>query len=236
MKICLGLIFNLFFLLGILANGQGLTDGGRIQPEGEPFVLRGKVSETVAVREDRQSIVLKLKLSMEFVNQHDKPIIILRRKFWQGAEMIGRTFEEARSSKYLYAFTHWPSVDGSEEWERMQQSLDQPEPPTEFTAKLLPGETYPYGTEITLYFEKAGSFDGSRQRWDKILQASPVWLQVSLEMWPINLEPDVNPANPSWGKWLQRRWQSFGILWLNRLTSEPMRLDLSSFAKPEQGK
>jgi hypothetical protein len=229
-----GSIFNLIFLLVILANGQSLTSGGRIQPKGEPLVLRGKVNEMALVKEDKQSIVLKLKLSMEFVNQSNKPTIILRRKFWQGAEMIGRTFEEARSSKYIYIGTHWPSVDEGVEWEKMQQSLDQPEPPTELTMRLLTGETYPYETEIILYFEKAGSFDGTRQRWDKILQASPVWLQVSLEMWPINLEPDVDPNNMSWGKWLQRRWQSFGILWLDRLTSEPMRLDLSPFAKTEQ--
>ncbi|MCG3146266.1 MAG: hypothetical protein HONDAALG_04165 [Gammaproteobacteria bacterium] len=236
MKTHLGLTFNLFFLLVIFANGQGLADGGRIQPKGESLVLRGKVNEVTLVREDKQSIVLKLKLSMEFVNQSDKPIIILRRKFWQGAEMIGRTPEEASSSKYLYIGTHWPSVDEGVEWQRMRRSLDQTEPPTELTMRLLPGEAYPYETEITLYFEKAGSLDGTRQRWDKILQASPVWLRVSLEIWPINLEPDVDPSNPSWGKWLQRRWQNYGNLWLDRLTSEPMRLDLSSFAKAGQGK
>lgn len=236
MKIHSGLTLNLCFLLIILANGQGLPDGGGIQRKGEPLVLRGEVGDIVLEREDNHSIVLKMKLSMEFVNHGDKPIIILRQKFWQGAEMIGRTPEEARSSKYLYVGTHWPSVDEGVEWGRMQQSLDQPEPPTELTTRLLPGEAYPYVTEIVLYFEKAGSLDGTRQRWGKILQASPVWLQVSLEMWPINLEPDADPNNLSWGKWLQRRWQSFGTLWLERLTSEPMRLDLSSFAKMGQGK
>jgi len=47
---------------------------------------------------------------------------------------------------------------------------------------------------VTLYVEKAGSFDRVSQKWETIRQASPAWLQVTLEMWPVNIEPRVDPG------------------------------------------
>jgi len=94
---------------------------------------------------------------------------------------------------------------------------------------IAPGESLPYETNATLYIEKAGSFDKTSQSWDTIRQASPVWLQVTLETWAVNIEPRVDPKNLEFGKMLRRRWQQVGELQLEHLTSEPMLLDFSSF-------
>jgi hypothetical protein len=192
--------------------------------EKKAFHLRGSVASIRLVREDNHSITFDVKLNLEFINTSETGVIILQRGFWLGATTLARSPEDAAAHKYLYSSSHWPSVDTSPEWGKLRQRLDQPSPPTDLTRVLVPGASLPYETGATLYIEKPGSFDKTSQSWNTIKQASPVWLQVTLEMWPVNLEPKVDPDNSEFGKMLQRRWQQFGALPVGYLTSEPMRL------------
>ena len=69
--------------------------------------------------------------------------------------------------------------------------------------------------------------------WEEIKrQTAPLWLQLSYEMWPFNVEN----FKPNLGEILQKRWQSHGLLYLEEkgeryssaiLTSEPIELPLN---------
>lgn len=200
----------------------------KAESETTPLCLRGRVVKVELMREDKHSIVFDVKLRLEFINTGDMPIIILQREFWLEAKRLARSAEDARANKYLYLSSQLPSVSTSPEWKELRRHLNQPSPPPDLTRVLAPGESLPYETNATLYIEKAGSFDKTSQSWDTIKQASPVWLQVTLEMWAVNIEPRVDPQNLEFGKMLQRRWQQVGKLQLESLTSEPMPLDFSS--------
>lgn len=195
-----------------------------------PLHLRGRVGGVRLARETASSIVFDVKLYLEFTNAGDRPAIILRREFWLGAKTLARSPEDAAADKYLYTSSHWPSLTASPEWETLRQRLNEQFPPPDVTRVLAPGESLPYEAKVTLYIQKAGSFDGTSQKWEAIRQASPVWLQVTFEMWPIALEPRFDPDNPDFGKTLRRRWHPYGRLEIEHLTSEPMQLDLTTLA------
>jgi hypothetical protein len=180
------------------------------------------------VRENDYSIVFEVMLDLECTNKSDKPVIILRREFWLGAKTLARSPEDATLNRFLFASSHWPSVSTSPEWVELRRRLDQPSPPQDLLGLFASGETLPYETRVSLSIEKAGNFDKTSEKWDTIKQASPVWLQVTFEMWPINIEPTLDPDNPVFGKMLQRRWQQYGELQVERLTSEPIKLDLAT--------
>lgn len=225
------------YIAAVLLLLSSLTDAGRsikgaasMKKERDKSLLslRGRVSDVKLVRENDDSIVFDVTLNLEFTNNSDKPVITLHREFWIGAKTLARSPEDAAAYKYLYASSHWPSISASPEWGGLRQRLDQPSPPPDLMSVLAAGETLPYKARVTLYVEKAGSFDKTSQKWDTIKQASPVWLQVTLEMWPINIEPRVDPENPAFGKMLQQRWQQYGELQIDRLTSESMNLDLAN--------
>jgi hypothetical protein len=68
--------------------------------------------------------------------------------------------------------------------------------------------------------------------WEDIKRrTAPLWLRVSYEMWPINVEN----FKPNLGGILKKRWQSHGLLYLDEktrsywsaiLTSEPIEFPL----------
>lgn len=221
----------MLLLLSCIGGGaRSINDGMTMKKQRDKrlLCLRGRVADVKLARENNHSIVFDVKLNLEFTNTSDKPVIIFQREFWLGAKTLARSPEDSAAHKYLYVSGQWPSVSTSPEWGELRQRLDQPNPPQDLTRVLAPGESLPYEASVTLYIEKVGSFDKTSQRWDTIKQASPVWLQVTLEMWPVNIEPHVDPENPGFGKMLQRRWQQYGRLQIDQLTSEPMQLDLAT--------
>jgi hypothetical protein len=228
---CVYLACVLVLSLSMIGVSHVLEDSGAMKNENErtPLRLRGRVVKVELSRQDAHGIVFDLRLSLELVNTSKQPVILLRRPFWLGSITLARSPEDAAANKYIYLSSAWPSVyRGGEhsEWKNLQQRLDQQSPPPDLTRILAPGESFLYETDATLYIEKPGSVDKTSQPWEIIRRASPVWLQVTLETWPVNVEPKVNPDNPEFGRMLQYRWQKAGKLQLEHLTSEPMQLSL----------
>jgi hypothetical protein len=212
--------------LTIIGESRVPENGTAMKRENQmtPLRLRGQVAKVGLSREDAHSIVFDVTLRLELVNTGTQPVILLRHPFWLGASTLALSPEDARTYKYIYQSSAWPSVSRAPEWKVLRQSLDQRNPPADLTRAVGPGETFQYETDTVLYIEKPGSVDRTSQPWDAIRLASPVWLQVSLESWPVNVEPKVDPNHLEFGEMLQRRWQQFGQLQLKRLTSEPMQL------------
>lgn len=220
-------LFCLFFLLGVVGIAQS-SNKVKIEKSysASNLCLRGKVTKVEFVRENNHSIVFNSKLDLEFINNSDKPIILLKREFWLGAKTIARSSEEANTNKYLYSSGGWEAVSDAPKLAELSQQLNQPSPPSDLTQTLLPGESMSYQTNATLYIEKKGSFDKTSQSWDVIKQTSPVWLQVTFEIWSKNIGRRIEPE---FGKTLQKRWKQFGELQLNNITSEPMSLTFADF-------
>lgn len=226
MKIALCLFSILLLSLSTSGVARISNDGAGLKSKTQtsPVYLRGRIVKVRLARQDVHSIVFKLELNLQLVNVSTSPVILLKRLYWLGATTIAGSSEEAKAHKYMYASGGWPSVSGGSEWGELRQRLNQENPPSALTRTLALGESLQYETEATLYNEKAGSVDKTSLPWEVIREASPAWLQVSIEVWPINVEPKVDPENLEFGKTLQNRWQQFGKLQLERLTSEPMQL------------
>jgi hypothetical protein len=224
---CLGLALVLLLSSTIVGQAHVLENSTtkKIKNEMTPLHVQGQVVKVELTLEDAHSIVFNLRLRLELVNAGDRPVILLRHPIWLGALTLARSQEDARAYKYIYQSSAWPSVSGAPEWKALRQRLNQQNPPAELTQAVTPGNAFQYETDTVLYIEKRGNFDKTSQPWDAIRRASPVWLQVSLEMWPVNVEPRVDPNILEFGRMLQQRWRQFGQLQIERVTSEPIKLD-----------
>lgn len=227
-KSCLALALVLLLFSTIVGGPHVLENSTTRKTKNEmtPLRVQGQVVKVELSREDAHSIVFNLRLRLELLNVGDRPIILVRHPIWLGALTLARSQEDARAHKYMYQSSAWPSVSGGPEWKALRQRLDQPKPPPELTKAVTPSNAFQYETDTVLYIEKRGNFDKTSQPWDAIRLASPVWLQVSLEIWPVNIEPKVDPNNLEFGTMLQQRWRQFGQLQIERVTSEPMQLNL----------
>lgn len=190
-----------------------------------PLRVQGQIVKFEFSQEDAHGITFNLRLKLELVNAGDRPMILLRYPIWLGALTLARSQEDARTHKYIYLSTTWPSISRGPTWKALRQKLNQQHPPAELTQAVSPGNAFQYETDEVLYIEKRGSFDKTSQPWDAIRLASPVWLQVSLEIWPVNVEPKIEPTNLEFGRMLQKRWRQFGQLQIERVISEPIQLN-----------
>jgi len=194
----------------------------------KPLSLDGRVLKLEKLMEDASLIGFEAKLLLTFKNVGDKPIIIYNHKLWLGAVSLSCTVDDVYSYKFLLNDSAWPSVRGKKDRIELYNSLDQPTPPSNLTLILRPGLSWEYETVAILSIYKNGRPDGSGKSWDEIKKNSPLWLQVTLEMWPVNAEPKMNPNSPEFGLELRNRWKNFGNLWLDYLLSQPIKIDFGN--------
>jgi hypothetical protein len=135
---------------------------------------------------------------------------------------------DATADKYLFRLQTLPSIARSSEWEELQRRIDKPMPPPDVIQELAPDETWTLETTEWFYINKKTNLDPNSMSWSTIRQASPVCLQVTLQIWSGDIEPNVDREKLKFSRMLQRRWQPVGELQLESLTSEPMPLDFSS--------
>lgn len=200
------------------------------------LVLRGKVLKIQTDRSHKGYVDLLLDVSLDFSNAGSAPVIMMRpwgeRGFWHGASLIATSLQNAQLHRYFFVNGAWESISGDDSYRRLAQQLDQPRPPEQLTRILSPGNSWNWHTSVTIRFEENTHWIyPSRPTWEEMkTEPSPLWLRVSFEMWPFNAEyfkPNLAPK-------LQKRWRSFGYLWIGeknrrmhlaRLDSEPIELD-----------
>lgn len=175
--------------------------------------------------DDPQSIGITGNLQLTFKNVGNKTLIIYTHDLWLGAVSLARTVEEARANTLLLDRSAWPSVWSQQSRKRLFNDLNKDFPPHELTRVLQPGESWSYRTAVNLAIDKTRHPGTTGRTWDEIKNSSPVWLQVMVEMWPVNVEPTLDPDNPAFGLMLRERWKTTGELWLDYLTSEPIAID-----------
>lgn len=209
-----------------------------VSKERKDLLLTGNVLATRCERTEKAYIRCKIDLSLDFINQGAHPIIILQPhgeyEFWQGARSLALTKADSETNNYVYSAAAWPSFYKTEMYQQLAQDLDQANPPANFTRVIAPGESWNWKTTIQLGLAEDNTCSGSigvEIGWNEIKKlSSPVWLKVSYEMWPFNVEN----FKKGLGGHLRERWRSYGTLyleeksdqiWFAHVTSEPIGLD-----------
>lgn len=208
--------------------------GSVVKTTDEPTVLKlqAHVVEFRLLEEDRNMIRFGLKLRLTFVNGGSESVILLKQNFGVGAEMLARSCEDAKEGKYLYTSTHWPSVSRALEWANWRRQIDTRIPSPSLLSVLGPGNSLSVDVQTAINIEKGGNFDRTNKTWDEIKRSATIWLQVEIQTWPTNLEPNHDPENLELGQSLRKRWMSYGKLYLERLRSEPIQLQFPSPSSP----
>lgn len=202
------------------------------------LLLTGKVLATSCERTETKYVRCKIELSLDFVSQSNQPIIILQPhgeyEFWQGARLLALTKAESEAHDYVYRAAAWPSFYKTDLYRELARELDQAIPPANLTRVIAPGDSWNWKTTIQLGLaadNTCSESTGVEIGWKEIKKlSSPVWLRVSYEMWPFNVEN----FRKDLGGQLRERWKKHGTLyleekndqfWFAHLTSEPISLD-----------
>jgi hypothetical protein len=179
---------------------------------------------------DRSSALIEIKLKMELVNAGGRPIIFLKREPLFPGGALARKPDDFEVGNVLAADAGWPSNDIAPEWAALRGRLDRPSPPSSETKILAPNESWSMETSIRIVVptdSKRSTSSRKKETLATIQQLSPVWLRVVCEVWPWNVEPLTTNRNKlKFGRTLQQRWRQSGLLWLDVIYSEPIKLDL----------
>ena len=200
--------------------------------------LTGSVRE-ISCSKETEYVQCKAELNLKFTNTGSTPLIILQPQgeyeFWHGGTSLALSEKESSTNYFVYDSQAWPSFYRFPMYQTLANLLDQSAPPTGVTRVLLPNAGWNWDASITLNLREVNSCNqhvGVEIGWNEIKQrTSPLWLRVSYEMWPFNVEN----FKPNLGGILQKRWKRHGLLyleekmgrhWMARLTSEPIEFPL----------
>jgi hypothetical protein len=207
----------------------------------QDLVLTGKARAIRCRRSDTKYIRCEVDLSLDFSNRGNHPIIILQPHedytFWLGARSLALAKAGTEDYNRVYGSAGWPSFYDTEKYRLLGEALDQATPPPQLTRAIPPGESWTWLTTIQLALGEENTCSGSvgvEIGWKELKKlTAPVWLEVSYEMWPFNVEIH----KPDLGGQLRNRWKKYGNLyleeksnryWFAHLTSEPIELDFQS--------
>jgi len=205
-------------------------------PTASKLVLRGVVASIGPKQETNYDVSFKAELELEFVNAGAKPVFILKpeatraEEFWLGFAGVMADPTVTGRERFLTDWAAWPSISRSPEWEQLRKSLDTREPAEELLWVIPPGRSHSYHASALLRFiKKRDSLYPKRAIWSEIAELRQMWMVISLQVWPNNMEAEGGPGNPVFGRKLRARWASLGTLELGEdgiIESEPMQFAL----------
>ena len=201
--------------------------------------LTGSVRK-ISCSKDADYVRCKAELNLKFTNTGSTSLIILQPQgeyeFWHGGTSLALSEKESRTNSFVYNFGAWPSIYKFPMYRNLANVLDQSAPPAGLTRVLQPSASWSWDTSIALSLREGNTCNqhvGVEIGWEEIKRrTAPLWMRVSYEMWPFNVEN----FKPNLGGVLKKRWQSHGLLYLDKktgrywqaiLTSEPIELTLN---------
>jgi len=198
--------------------------------------LRGQVESIEVKSSSASSIMLTVNLKMELLNNGTKPVIFLEAKppnLSGGVLAKNPNPNDFSSANRLVLQYYGESVDTSSEWIILRDALNQPSPPLDKVRILQPNELWEWKDVVSIAMpteaNKRSYFDDKRESWENVKQLSTGWLQAICQVWSLNLEPlSRDRTEKTFGRKLQRRWKDVGLLLLDNVYSEPIRLDLKT--------
>jgi hypothetical protein len=196
--------------------------------------LRGKVTSVKIVADAPgsrySSKFLEIKLTLEIINTSLTPIIFVNREPVFVGAALAKQPDDFKTGNFLAQTYVGPAVNLAPEWAALRQDLNKPTPPPDQTHIRMPNESWSLGATVGVSLpDHPEMFARAKSRSLKeIKELSPVWLRVVYEVWPWNLEPAADRRKLNYGRKLQRRWKTAGVLWLDEIYSEPMPLNLNN--------
>ena len=209
-------------------------------PKPDNLRLTGSVRK-ISCSKDAEYVRCTVDLNLKFTNTGSTSLIMLQPnaeyEFWHGATSLALSEQESATNSLVYDASAWPSIYKFPKYQRLADLLDQSVPPRGITRVLLPNESWRWDASIRLGLREGNTCNqhvGVEIGWEEIKRrTAPLWLRVSYEMWPFNVEN----FKPNLGGILKKRWQSHGLLYLDdkygrhwhaTLRSEPIELPLNS--------
>ena len=209
------------------------------QPRAGDLRLTGSVRK-ISCSKDTDIIRCKVDVNLTFTNTGSTSLIILQPQgeyeLWHGGTTLALSENESSAKSFVYDFSAWPSIYKFPMYRNLANLLDQSVPPAGITQVLPSNASWSWDTSITLSLQERNSCNqhvGVEIGWEEIKKrTAPLWLRLSYEMWPFNVEN----FKPNLGGILQKRWQRYGLLYLEEkrgkhwhsiLTSEPIEIHLN---------
>jgi hypothetical protein len=215
-----------------------------LSPKPEPpragnLRLTGSVRK-LSCSKDTDYLRCKVEVNLTFTNTGSTSLIILQPQgeyeFWHGGTTLALSEKESRANSFVYLGGGWPSIYKTPLYQNLANLLDQSTPPAGITRVLPSSASWNWDTSISLNLHERNSCNqhvGVEIGWEEIKKRnSPLWLRLSYEMWPFNVEN----FKPNLGGILQKRWQRHGLLYLDEkrgrhwhaiLTSDPIEIHLN---------
>lgn len=191
--------------------------------------VKGRILSGEIAEQESGDIKLTLNMSLDFTNSGKQPVLLLTRKPGIVEEkIIADAF--AAAQKYLFKQETYPSIDTSKEWQLLKASVDTASPSSDAIKTLAPNETWTLTTSDWFYIAANRNINDSNKSWAVISATSPLWVRLTFETWPKNIEQGPERDRCQLGNRLRNRWKSFGDLQLGNVTSEPIPLNISSFS------
>ncbi len=181
--------------------------------------LQGEIIKSTLTREDPPDYTYVLDLKLAFVNTGTRPIILLAGtyggKWFCSGYRLYRSKEGKGRGNFLFWNSAMPAVNPYPK--KLKETLDVKSPPQGATIIILPGESYTfYGSAVAVVPT------------DIVTPDAVLWVDVTYQMWRPGL--DNGSEEPRFGKKLRERWEKYGYLALDPVTSDPIMFELKKWA------
>lgn len=219
------LVFSFLLLASIEIFAQCKTENCGL-------VVRGKVFDLKVDRSDKNYVKFFATIDAEFVNNGTENIILFKPEFEDGYWLGGRSLSVTETGESIFGYGLWQSVSGAESYRKLAAKLDVKTPPKDLTVILKPNEKWTLRSEMDIFFGSKTLGLGTKT-WEEMQKVpSKLWLSVSYEILPWNVEY----FKPKLIRKLQKRWKDYGNILIEKeesshnhfiISSEPMMIDFS---------
>ena len=218
------LILQILIGISLLATSsmRASDDPAQESSHASPLVVQGFVKDAwLRVFPPSGELVYELRMTIIFKNIGSFPLLIYADDLypWLGGETLSISREEAIARNSIFVSGGLLSCNPPA-WQKKKEALDNAIPPESLIRKIAPGCEWRFDKVVLLAIEKNGSYDKRSKPWEEIKKHNPLWLRLSFQLWPSNLEADE--SDPKYGNGLNKKWKSFGLLQLNYVTSDPI--------------
>lgn len=173
--------------------------------------------ESSEVADEGDRVKLSFKLNLSFRNTGDAPILLLAEKPTVIGRRISCSSKNGQSEDSLFTLWTRPSISKNDGWLKLSKDVNTATPPEGSIRRIEVGETFKMEAADWFYINK------DEKSWNELASADRLSLRLTYEVWPLNIEPRQSTLDDKkLGQELRERWKSFGYLWTDEITSEPL--------------
>jgi hypothetical protein len=200
------------------ASHFGLDKESKIQ-------LTGKV--TSIEKEQKNGDIIRIYIDVHLVlkNISEKNIIVYWNNNWLGEVRLSGN-SKTNEKVMLCDDSAWPSTWPTEERKKLREGVNKISPPEGFFKVLTPSQEITKESRLFLDFKRDVGFSGYISL-QKACDLTDLSLELTYEAWPTNIENRLDSNFPELGLSLRKKWEDFGVLQLEKLTTEPIVFSLT---------